>query len=65
MKHMCTSSGAYELNNEYASTSDLITLPERVPIFYSAIKHGYRCFVSMLFVEKTCVCCIAIHRDLL
>ena len=32
-----TSLGAYELNHEWAS--------EKVPIFYSAIKHGYKCFI--------------------
>ena len=31
---MGTSSGAYELNHECASMSDLITRTKRVPIFY-------------------------------
>ena len=45
-KHGYASSGAYELNHECDSSK--LHAPELVPMFFTAIKHAYRCYISIL-----------------
>ena len=35
--------------------------PERVRIFYAVIKHGYRCFISIIRLQYRLCLCNALH----
>ena len=35
--------------------------PERVRIFYAVIKHGYRCFISIIRLQYRVCLCNALH----
>ena len=63
---MVTSSRAYEFNHECATMSDLITAPERVPLFYYRGKTRVQMFhfnsnttvplqcAALVFLESIC-----------